>query len=69
MTIRRTVLAAALALTSLTSLSAHAATEIQWWHSMGGALGEWVNDLAKEYNASQTEFKVVPTFRAATTNP
>src|SRR5688572_13883566 len=24
---------------------AQAQTEIQWWHSMGGALGEWVNDL------------------------
>ena len=38
---------------SLASLSAQAQTEIQWWHSMGGALGEWVNDLAKDFNASQ----------------
>jgi sn-glycerol 3-phosphate transport system substrate-binding protein len=44
-------------------LSSHAQTEIQWWHSMGGALGEWVNDQAKDFNASQKEYKVVPTFK------
>ena len=26
---------------------------------MGGALGEWVNDLAKGFNDSQKEYKVV----------
>ena len=46
-------------------LPAHAQTEIQWWHAMGGALGEWVNDLAKEFNASQSEYKVVPTFKGS----
>jgi sn-glycerol 3-phosphate transport system substrate-binding protein len=42
---------------------AQAQTEIQWWHAMGGPLGEWVNDLAKGFNDSQKEFKVVPTFK------
>ena len=37
---------------------ANAATEIQWWHAMGGALGETVNDIADGFNNSQTEFKV-----------
>ncbi len=55
---------AALALAALMSGPAHAQTEIQWWHSMGGALGEWVNDLAKDYNASQTQYKIVPTIAA-----
>ena len=45
------------------ALPAHAELEIQWWHAMGGALGEWVNDLAKEFNASQKNYKVVPTFK------
>ena len=45
------------------SLPAHAQTEIQWWHAMSGPLGEWVNDLAKQYNASQTDYKVVPTYK------
>ena len=54
---------AATVLAGFISLGAQAQTEIQWWHSMGGALGEWVNDLAKDFNASQKEYKVVPTFK------
>jgi len=46
-------------------LTSHAQTEVQWWHSMGGALGEWVNDLAKEFNASQKDYKVNPTFKGS----
>jgi sn-glycerol 3-phosphate transport system substrate-binding protein len=56
--------AIALASTFLTA-PAFAQTEIQWWHSMGGALGEWVNDHAKDFNASQTKYKVVPTFKGS----
>lgn len=44
---------------------AQAQTDIQWWHSMGGALGEWVNDLAKEFNASQKDYRIVPTFKGS----
>ena len=55
--------AMALSLGGLFSAPAQAQTEIQWWHAMGGALGEWVNDLAKDFNASQTTYKVVPTFK------
>jgi sn-glycerol 3-phosphate transport system substrate-binding protein len=44
---------------------AQAQVEIQWWHSMGGALGEWVNDLAKDFNASQSNYKIVPTFKGS----
>jgi len=32
---------------------------------MGGALGEWVNDLAKDFNATQTAYKVVPVFKGS----
>jgi len=45
------------------SAPAQAQVEIQWWHAMGGALGEWVNDLAKGFNDSQKEYKVTPTFK------
>lgn len=41
----------------------NAQTEIQWWHSMQGPLGAWVNDLASQYNASQDEYKVIATYR------
>jgi sn-glycerol 3-phosphate transport system substrate-binding protein len=53
------VLAAAL------SCAAQAQTEIQWWHSMTAVNNEWVNDLAKQFNESQKEYKVVPTFKGS----
>ncbi|MDP2264540.1 MAG: sn-glycerol-3-phosphate ABC transporter substrate-binding protein UgpB [Hydrogenophaga sp.] len=55
----------ALALAAALASPAHAQTDIQWWHSMGGALGEWVNDLAKDFNASQTQYRIVPTFKGS----
>ncbi|KQP17966.1 sn-glycerol-3-phosphate ABC transporter substrate-binding protein UgpB [Pseudorhodoferax sp. Leaf267] len=57
--VRSLAIAAAIA----AALPAQAQTEIQWWHAMSGPLGEWVNDLAKQYNASQSEYKVVPTYK------
>ena len=32
---------------------------------MGGALGEWVNDLAQDFNKSQNQYKVVPVFKGS----
>jgi sn-glycerol 3-phosphate transport system substrate-binding protein len=55
----------AVALALAFAIPAQAQTEVQWWHSMGGALGEWVNDLAKDFNASQKDYKVVPTFKGS----
>ena len=57
--------AAATAVVSLVGLAsgAQAATEIQWWHAMGGALGERVADIAKGFNESQSDYKVVPTYK------
>ena len=52
-----------LALAGVFSLPALAQTEIQWWHSMTAVNGEVVNDLAKNFNASQSSFKIVPTFK------
>ena len=45
------------------ALSASAQTEIQFWHSMTGALGDRVGDLAKRFNESQKDYKVVPVFK------
>jgi sn-glycerol 3-phosphate transport system substrate-binding protein len=56
--------AAVLAVATL-SLPAHAQMEITWWHSMGGALGEWVNDVAKDFNSRQTQYKVTPVFKGS----
>ncbi len=42
---------------------AGAVTEIQWWHAMGGTNGERVNKIAADFNATQSEYKVVPAFK------
>jgi sn-glycerol 3-phosphate transport system substrate-binding protein len=57
--------AALLASASLFAANAHAQTEIQWWHSMGGALGEKLNEVAGKFNASQKEYKVNPVFKGS----
>jgi sn-glycerol 3-phosphate transport system substrate-binding protein len=56
---------ALVALSASLATPAMAQTEIQWWHSMGGALGEWINDLATDFNKSQAEYKIVPTFKGS----
>jgi sn-glycerol 3-phosphate transport system substrate-binding protein len=43
--------------------AANAQTQIQWWHSMTGAAGDWVGGLATEFNASQKEYKINPVFK------
>jgi sn-glycerol 3-phosphate transport system substrate-binding protein len=58
-------LALTAALATTVCVSAQAQTEIQWWHSMTAVNNEWVNDLARQFNESQKEFKVVPTFKGA----
>jgi sn-glycerol 3-phosphate transport system substrate-binding protein len=40
-----------------------AVTELQWWHAMTGANNDAVNRLAEEFNASQSDYKVVPTYK------
>jgi sn-glycerol 3-phosphate transport system substrate-binding protein len=47
------------------ALPAHAQTEITWWHSMTAVNNEVVNDLAKDFNASQKEYKVVPVYKGS----
>ncbi|HEY9238079.1 MAG TPA: sn-glycerol-3-phosphate ABC transporter substrate-binding protein UgpB [Burkholderiaceae bacterium] len=42
---------------------AHAQVEIQWWHSMTGGLNDWVLDLTNGFNASQKDYKIVPTYK------
>ncbi|MCP4071866.1 MAG: sn-glycerol-3-phosphate ABC transporter substrate-binding protein UgpB [Hyphomicrobiales bacterium] len=43
--------------------SAFAAAEIQWWHAMGGVNGERVNKIAADFNATQSDYKVVPVYK------
>ena len=45
------------------AFQAQAATELQWWHAMTGANNEMIEELTKEFNASQSTYKVVPVFK------
>jgi len=59
--LKTAALGAAMAL----ALPAQAQTEVIWWHSMGGALGEWVNDQAKGFNEKQKDYKVTAVFKGS----
>ena len=47
----------------LAATPAFAQTEISWWHSMGGELGERLEAIAADFNASQSDYVVVPSYR------
>ena len=42
---------------------AFAATDIQWWHAMSGELGKQLEKLAADFNASQSDYRIVPTYK------
>ena len=56
-------LMAATALALVAPAAASAQVEIQWWHAMGGRLGELVEQIATDFNATQSDYVVVPSFR------
>ena len=51
-------LAGASALVMVGVSAAQAATEVEFWHAMGGALGERVEELVKKFNNSQKDYVV-----------
>lgn len=44
---------------------AFAQTEITWWHAMDAELGKKLEDIAQGFNASQSEYTVVPTYKGS----
>jgi sn-glycerol 3-phosphate transport system substrate-binding protein len=56
-------LMAAFAIAAALTTPASAQTEIQWWHAMTGGNSDIVNRLADEFNKSQSDYKVVPTYK------
>ncbi|WP_424591346.1 sn-glycerol-3-phosphate ABC transporter substrate-binding protein UgpB [Bradyrhizobium sp.] len=42
---------------------AQAATEIMWWHAMPDELGRQLQKLAADFNASQSEYRIVPSYK------
>ena len=43
--------------------TASAQTDIQWWHAMGGELGARLEQLATDFNATQSDYRIVPVFK------
>ena len=61
----KVIVSALFAFGLLQATPAMAQTEIQWWHSMGGALGETLNGLATKFNEGQKEYKVVAVYKGS----
>ena len=55
-------LAAAAAMVAFAS-PAQAVTDIMWWHAMSGELGRQLEKLAADFNASQSEYRIVPSYK------
>lgn len=61
--LRGFMLGAATAVALGAAMPAHAVTELQWWHAMTGGNNDVIVKLANDFNASQSEYKVVPTYK------
>jgi sn-glycerol 3-phosphate transport system substrate-binding protein len=65
MAFRQGVAFATVALMFALATPARAVTEIQWWHAMTGPNNDVVVKLANDFNASQSEYRIVPTFKGS----
>jgi len=64
---RKTTLTAMAGALTLIGSAATAQTEIQFWHALGGALGEKVGEIADDFNEMQDDYTVVPTYKGTYT--
>ena len=60
---RSVAFAAAFSASTIMATAAFAQTEVQWWHAMGGALGEKLNKIADDFNATQSDYKITPVYK------
>ena len=42
---------------------AYAVTDIMWWHAMSGELRRQLEKLASDFNASQADYRIVPSYK------
>lgn len=61
----RRLMLAATAAAMMAATPAAAQVEIQWWHAMTGVNNDVVNKLAQDFNATQTEYRVVPVYKGS----
>ncbi|MBT4088061.1 MAG: extracellular solute-binding protein, partial [Deltaproteobacteria bacterium] len=40
-----------------------AVIEIQWWHAMGGRLGEKVKEITQGFNSKQSKYKLIQVYK------
>jgi len=59
----RLIVSVAALMAAIGSAPAFSATDIQFWHSMEGALGERVNALAADFNKKQSDYVVKPVYK------
>jgi sn-glycerol 3-phosphate transport system substrate-binding protein len=59
------MLGAATAVALAAATPAHAVIELQWWHAMTGGNNDVIVKLANDFNASQSEYKVIPTYKGS----
>src|ERR1043166_864391 len=57
----------AAAMILIAAAPAHAVTDIMWWHAMSGQLGRQLEKLAADFNATQSEFRIVPSYKGGYT--
>jgi sn-glycerol 3-phosphate transport system substrate-binding protein len=60
---KRLALASALLFAAFGSSQAYAVTNITFWHSMEGALGDRVNAITDQFNKSQSDYKVSAVYK------
>src|SRR5947209_20568120 len=63
--LRGFMLGAATALALAAATPAHAVVELQWWHAMTGGNNDVIVKLTNDFNASQNEYKVVPSYKGS----
>jgi sn-glycerol 3-phosphate transport system substrate-binding protein len=63
--LRGLMLGAATALALAAATPAQAVVELQWWHAMTGANNDVIVKLATEFNESQKDYKVVPSYKGS----
>ena len=63
MTFRILAAASAVSVLAVSAASAQDRVEVQFWHAMGGQLGERVDQFAADFNAMQDAYEVVPVYQ------
>ncbi|MEZ5715816.1 MAG: sn-glycerol-3-phosphate ABC transporter substrate-binding protein UgpB [Paracoccaceae bacterium] len=62
MTFQYKIAAGAIGL-ALSASAVSAQVKVEWWHAMGGVNGERVDKIAADFNASQSDYEIVPSYK------